>query len=88
MRAEGIVRELIRYIQNERKQSGLEVEDRISLLIESDSPEINNAIEQHLPLIKDETLTQEYGEVLSDAHHSSLKIEGLEVDVYLSKYFA
>ena len=88
LRAEGIVRELIRYIQNERKQSGLEVEDRISLLIESDSPEINNAIEQHLPLIKDETLTQEYGEVLSDAHHSSLKIEGLEVDVYLSKYFA
>ncbi len=53
LRAEGIVRELIRYIQNERKQSGLEVEDRISLLIESDSPEINNAIEQHLPLIKD-----------------------------------
>ena len=88
LRAEGIVRELIRYIQNERKQSGLEVEDRISLLIESDSPEINNAIEQYLPLIRDETLTQEYGEVLSDAHHSSFKIEGLEVDIYLSKYFA
>ena len=88
LRAEGIVRELIRYIQNERKQSGLEVEDRISLLIESDSSEINNAIEQHLSLIKDETLTQEYGEVLADAHHSSLKVEGLEVDIYLSKYFA
>jgi len=88
LRAEGIVRELIRYIQNERKQSGLEVEDRISLLIESDSPEINNAIEQYLPLIKDETLTQEYGEVLVDSHHSSFKIEGLEVDIYLSKYFA
>ncbi len=86
LRQEGIIRELIRYVQNERKQAGLEVEDRISLLIESDSPEIIDAINLYEKIIKDETLTQELGEVPSDAHHSSLKIEGLKVDIYLSKF--
>jgi isoleucyl-tRNA synthetase len=86
LRQEGIVRELIRYIQNERKQAGLEVEDRISLLIESDSPEILEAANDFEKIIKDETLAEEIGEVPVDAHEAVVKIEGLEVKIYISKY--
>lgn len=86
LRAEGIVRELIRYIQNVRKEAGLEVEDRISLFVETESPEVNEAIETHRELIVSETLAEEFGEVPADAHETTVKIEGLEVKIALSKY--
>ena len=62
------------------------MEDRISLLIESDSPEILEAANDFEKIIKDETLAEEIGEVPVDAHEAVVKIEGLEVKIYISKY--
>jgi isoleucyl-tRNA synthetase len=83
---EGLVREVVRYVQNSRKQAGLEVEDRISLLIESDSPEINQAVMIYKESIMSETLAEEFGEVPEDAYETSVKVGDLEVKISLSKY--
>jgi isoleucyl-tRNA synthetase len=86
LRTEGLMRELVRRIQNARKEAGLEVEDRISLLVETESPEIDNAIKIHTQAIKTETLAEEFGEVPADAFNVTVKVEGLEVRIALSKY--
>jgi isoleucyl-tRNA synthetase len=85
LRTEGIVRELIRHIQNTRKDAGLEVDDRIALLLETDSPEIQQAIDAHQQTILAETLTQEFGEVSADAYSTEVKIEGLGVKISLTQ---
>jgi isoleucyl-tRNA synthetase len=86
LREEGIMRELVRLVQNARKDAGLNVEDRISLLIETDSPEIQQAVDTHMDVITSETLTQEYGDVPADAFEISAKVEGLEVKILLAKH--
>jgi isoleucyl-tRNA synthetase len=86
LREEGLVRELVRHIQNARKQAGLEVEDRISLLIESESPEINQAVISYKESIMSETLCEEFGEVPEDAYELTVKVSGLEVRIAISKY--
>lgn len=55
---EGIVREFIRHIQNLRKDSGLDVTDRIKILYDAPA-EIAKAIESLSNVIKDETLAVE-----------------------------
>jgi len=85
LREEGIMRELVRLVQNARKEAGLNVEDRICLLIETESPEIQAAIDAHKDTIVSETLTEEYGDVPVDSYVSSAKVEGLEVRIALAK---
>lgn len=85
LREEGIMRELIRVVQNARKGAGLNVEDRITLLIESESPEILQAIDTHKDTILAETLTEEYGDVPADSYETTVRIEGLEVRIALAK---
>lgn len=86
LRSEGIMREVVRQVQNARKDAGLEVEDRISLLVETESPEISDAVNIHEDIIKAETLTEEFGEVPVDAYATTVKVEGLQVKISLSKY--
>jgi isoleucyl-tRNA synthetase len=86
LRKEGIIREIIRLVQNGRKEAGLEVDDRISLLIESDSPEITQYIEDFRDLIISETLAGEFGEVPEDSFAVSSKVEGIAVNMFMSKF--
>ena len=85
LREEGIMRELVRYIQNARKEAGLDVSDRIALLVETESPEIAQAVENHLETIKTETLAEEYGDVPADGYQTNIKLNGLEVKISLAK---
>ena len=57
LRQEGIIRDLIRNIQNLRKESGYEVTDRISVSIEGDD-EIRKAVEAFGDYLFAETLTE------------------------------
>lgn len=57
LKAEGIARELIRHIQNARKSAGYNVEDRISLRVETDSTSIVGAFKKFKDTIFAETLT-------------------------------
>ena len=56
LRAEGLMRELVRHIQSGRKKAGLNVEDRINLGIETDSKAILGAVKQFESTIRNETL--------------------------------
>jgi isoleucyl-tRNA synthetase len=86
LREEGLIRELIRFIQNSRKEAGLQVEDRISLLIESESPEVNEAVMSYKETIMGETLCSEFGEVPEDAFGTTVNVGGLQVKIALSKF--
>ena len=58
LRQEGYVRELIRRIQQLRKEAGFEVTDRIELYCKADQA-INGAIQEHTDYLKTETLARE-----------------------------
>ncbi|MDN3643136.1 isoleucine--tRNA ligase [Lutimonas halocynthiae] len=58
LKNEGIARELVNRIQNLRKESGLEVTDKIRLYLKRDGV-IDKAVELNAEYIKNETLTKE-----------------------------
>jgi isoleucyl-tRNA synthetase len=86
LREEGMIRELIRHIQNSRKEAGFEVEDRIALLLDSESPEVVQSIDNFKKLIIDETLASEFGEVPEDSYSTTIKIDGLEIRISISRF--
>ena len=61
LRIEGLARELIRTVQDARKQAGFEVSDRIVLRIDG-SPSVDAALGAHRKLIMSETLATDWGE--------------------------
>ena len=84
LKSEGIMRELVRVIQNARKNAGLQVDDRIKLKIESDSPEITAAAKNFKDTIYAETLAT--GELTGEgASSESVKIDAQEVSISLVK---
>jgi len=58
LKNEGIARELVNRIQNLRKESGLEVTDKIRIYLKKDGV-IDKAVELNAEYIKNETLTKE-----------------------------
>lgn len=84
---EGIVRDLVRAIQNARKEAGLEISDRISLLLRTrDDDTLARVLEKHGDYLQQETLADElrlvdedYPELLSVAAGS------LQVDLRVER---
>ncbi|MTE18633.1 isoleucine--tRNA ligase [Streptomyces sp. TRM43335] len=62
LRRAGLARDAIRLIQEARKNSGLDVADRIALRWRSDDAEVARALAEHRALIADEVLAVEYAE--------------------------
>jgi isoleucyl-tRNA synthetase len=56
--AEGLAREFVRRVQDFRKESGLDVADRIHLYVQA-SPTLKNAVQRHVDYITTETLALE-----------------------------
>lgn len=84
LKAEGLARDLIRLINNARKKAGFNVDDRIHLRLESDSKEVNQAVEQFKEVIYAETLAT--GELIGKGEHQeTFKAEGQEVTAHLKR---
>jgi isoleucyl-tRNA synthetase len=87
LKAEGQIREVIRYVQSARKKAGLNVDDRIRLTLFTDSQELAQAIDAHTDTIAAETLatglkTAQEGDF---AHNETAKVEGEELRISLQK---
>ena len=61
LRREGLAREVIRLVQEARKNDGLDVTDRIALRWSARDPELAAALAEHAALIAAEVLAVEFG---------------------------
>jgi isoleucyl-tRNA synthetase len=84
--AEGIAREAVNRIQNLRKDSGLEVSDRIALWL-SGAPEALAAVAAHRGYVAAETLIEVWpeGPAPAEAFSAECDLEGLIVTLALKK---
>ncbi len=84
LKNEGIARELINRVQNLRKDSGLEVTDKISLSIQSQN-ELELAVAENLDYIMNETLTAELNFVKEVAHGTEIEFDDIKSCVLIQK---
>ena len=84
LKSEGVMRELVRHVQNARKNAGLNVDDRIKLRLETDDGAILDAIEQFKDTIFTEALATSELDGEGD-HTETVKVEGKELNIGLSK---
>ena len=83
---EGLARELVHAIQNQRKENNYEYTDRIAVGLVCDAPELCVAFEAFADYIRAETLTVEFGfAALPDAQAIELDIAGQKVGLYVCK---
>ncbi|HTE21423.1 MAG TPA: isoleucine--tRNA ligase [Candidatus Limnocylindria bacterium] len=84
LRAEGVMRDLVRQIQSLRKSADLQVDDRITLHIESDDPLIQQAVKEFGKTIQQETLAKELTDK-PQTHKTEVKLDGAAVKLSLEK---
>jgi isoleucyl-tRNA synthetase len=84
LKREGLMREVVRTVQNARKSAGLNVDDRIKLGLTSDGKELSQAIEEYRDEIMRETLAVELtnGEF---AYSEESKVGGESLKLSLEK---
>lgn len=76
LKREGMMREVIRAIQNARKAAGLQVDDRIQLRLAATSTDLKKAVDEHLGTIKAETLTEKMAD----------KVDGFTTEVTIDHH--
>ena len=86
LRAEGLMREIIRHIQASRKKAGLNVDDRIELNFSSENEDLSSAFKKFVQEISKEVLAEK-AEFSNDELEFSqtVKIEGGEAKITLKK---
>lgn len=84
LRSEGQMREIIRHVQSARKQAELNVDDRISLVLETDDKQLTKVIADHKAEIHKETLAENEN-VADKPFRTTAKIDGIELKIKLSK---
>ncbi len=85
LKREGQMREIVRNIQNARKQAGLEVDDRIRLHLSTEDEHLKTAIKEHATTIEQETLADALHDPQADGHVTTVKIDGAELHIGLRK---
>lgn len=84
LKREGLSREVIRHVQNARKQAGLNVDDRIVLTLLTTDNELQKAIDENVDVITSETLARSLQTVTYD-YKSTVNVEGFDLIISLQK---
>jgi isoleucyl-tRNA synthetase len=83
--AEGLARDVVRAVQQARKDAGLDVSDRIRLTLEA-ADDVLAAVETHSELVKSETLTLELETKSSSSLENPVAVgDGQQVQVSVAK---
>jgi isoleucyl-tRNA synthetase len=85
LKREGLMREVIRNVQTARKAAGLNVDDRIELVLETGDDELAEAIKEHADVIKAETLATNLTAEGDKSYSADVKVEGKSLAVKLAK---
>ncbi|HWG45371.1 MAG TPA: isoleucine--tRNA ligase [Gemmataceae bacterium] len=87
---EGMARDVVRYVQEQRKEAGLQMEDRIALYLGTESDKLSQAISAHQAYIAGETLTVEWSasSLNGETHRASVKVDGQALTIELKKVMA
>jgi isoleucyl-tRNA synthetase len=85
LQAEGDMRELVRFVQNARKEAKLEVNDRIGLSIQTEDKDLAAIVKNYQETIKEETLALSLSEVTQPTYEATVKVNGKQVTIKLAK---
>ena len=87
LREEGLMREIIRHVQQARKQAGLEVDDRIHLSLKTDDEQLTTLLKNHTltDAIKRETLATSLNTTSATDFSSDVKVDDAQLTIGLSK---
>ncbi len=87
LKNEGLARDIVRNVQNLRKEAGLDIADRITLSLITESPELREAIDQCRDYVAGETLALDIASNALDGEsaRSVVKIHGQPVTIALMK---
>ncbi len=85
LRREGLMREIIRHVQNARKQAGLNVDDRIMLSLDAETEELHDAITTFKDDIAKETLAEKITMNTAYDFSTEATIENASLTVSLQK---
>ena len=85
LKNEGIARELVNRIQNLRKDSGLEVTDRIQAFLQED-PIIVKALASNIEYIKNETLTEQLEIVANLQNGIEIAFDDVQTKLFIKKH--
>jgi isoleucyl-tRNA synthetase len=84
LKREGLMREVIRHVQNARKQAGLNVDNRIRLSLETDNERLRRAIDEHQETIAKETLAEAITQN-TFVYQETVKVEDAQLRLSLEK---
>lgn len=84
LKQEGISRELVNRIQNIRKDSGLEVTDRINILMQSHE-DMDEAVKVNAQYIKDETLADDLTLISSIDNGTIVEFDNIATSIRITK---
>jgi len=84
LKREGLSREVVRHIQNARKQAGLNVDDRIALGLVTHDDELRMVISEHADVICAETLAMTISSS-TYSYQATVMVEGTELSLSLQK---
>ncbi len=85
LKREGLMREIVRQIQNARKQADLQVENRIRLVLETANEDLKQAIEEHSKTIQQETLASSLNSEPVDGFETTVNVEGHQLTIRLQR---
>ncbi len=87
LRAEGTMRELIRNVQQARKQADLQVDDRIKLWLETGDEALRAVLANKLltEVIEQETLSISFNQGPAEGYTTEVKVDGAELKISLVK---
>ncbi len=80
----GLIRDLVRYIQENRKNMNLEMMEKIDLILNTENTTLKNAILKHINYIKTETRTVNISfDILTNQKYTQYKIEGINIKILI-----